>query len=382
MTTDRTALRFEALDSWRGLCALWVVLYHFRAVSHAYDWLWVRTGDIAVDFFFVLSGFVLTHAYGQGLDSNAARLQFLIRRIGRLYPLHLVTLATVLLLETARWTGTLLTGSSMGRPAFSGDTNIWAVPANILLVHAWGMFRDFTWNIPSWSISVEWALCLAFAVTSIAKRPILTAFILAIVGLLTTLWMSTLDWYPPEGQTALVRGFYGFFLGALVYRLFGALRARAMYLPGWLEWVAPLLLSATVLFKHWQIPAVPPLLFGAMVMIFAAQAGPISRALKQRALTYLGEISYSIYLVHYILVLIAFGAAGALEALFGFDALTERGAFNAVVINMPNAWAGDLAAVAFLGLTVAVAGVTYRWVENPGRRWFNSLSKKVPMRSS
>jgi hypothetical protein len=138
------------------------------------------------------------------------------------------------------------------------------------------------------------------------------------------------------------------------------------------------LLAATVLFKHSQIPVVPPLLFGALVLIFAAQAGPLSRALKQRVLSYLGEISYSIYLVHYVLVLVAFGAASVLEAVLGVDALTERGPFNAAVINMPNAWVGDFAALAFLGLTIAVAGVTYHWVENPGRRWFNDLSKKVP----
>lgn len=370
-------MRFEALDSWRGICALWVVLYHFRAVSHAYDWLWVRTGDIAVDFFFVLSGFVLTHAYGSQLTSAASRWQFLIRRIGRLYPLHLVTLGAVLLLELARWGAGSVTGTAIGRPAFTGDTELWALPANVLLVHALGIFRDFTWNIPSWSISVEWTLCLLFAALSIIRRPLLMAFLLAGLGFLTTLWMSTLDWYPPEGHTAFVRGIFGFFLGSLVYYLYAALRARNLTLPGWLEWLAPVLLAFTVLFKHWQIPVVPPFLFGALVLIFAAQSGPISVALKQRALTYLGEISYSIYLVHYVLVLVAFGAASALEAVSGVDAVTVRGQFNAAVINMPNAWTGDLAAIGFLGLTIGVASVTYHWVENPGRRWFNTLSKKV-----
>ncbi len=377
MTADRPTLRFEALDSWRGLCALWVVLYHFRAVSHAYDWLWVRTGDIAVDFFFVLSGFVLTHAYGGQLVSAASRWRFLIRRIGRLYPLHLVTLAAVLLLELARWGAGLVAGTSVGRPAFSGDTDLWALPANVLLIHALGIFRDFTWNIPSWSISVEWTLCLVFAATSILRRPLLVACVLTSVGLLTTLWMSSLPWYPPEGHTALVRGIFGFFLGSLAYRLFSAMHARNLTLPGWLEWSAPVLLAFTVLFKHWQIPVVPPFLFGALVLIFAAQSGPISKALKQKALSYLGEISYSIYLVHYVLVLIAFGAASVLEGVFGLDAVTARGPFNAAVINMPNAWVGDIAALGFLGVTIAVASATYHWVENPGRRWFNDLSKKI-----
>lgn len=377
MTQERPALRFEALDSWRGLCALWVVLYHFRAVSHVYDWVWVRTGDIAVDFFFVLSGFVLTHAYGEGLTSSPSRWRFLIRRFGRLYPLHLVTLAAVLLLEVSRWAGGLAVGSSFGRPAFTGDTDLWALPANVLLVHALGIFRDFTWNIPSWSISVEWTLCLLFAAISILRRPVLSASILAMLGFVVTLWMSTLSWYPPEGHTAFVRGIYGFFLGSLTYRLFAALRVRNILLPGWLEWFAPILLVFTVLFKNWQIPVIPPLLFAGLVLIFGAQTGPLSKLLKRRFLSFLGEISYSIYLVHYVLVLIVFGIASVLGAMFGFDAITERGPFNAQVISMPNVWIGDISALGFLALTVAVAAVSYRWVENPGRSWFNHLSKKV-----
>lgn len=373
----RHPLRFDALDSWRGLCALWVVLYHFRAVSHVYDWLWVRTGDIAVDFFFVLSGFVLAHAYGDRLTSTTARWQFLVRRIGRLYPLHLVTLAAVVFLELARWIGTLALGGSLGRPVFSGDTDLWALPANVLLLHALGIFREFTWNIPSWSISVEWSLCLVFAATSVIRKPLLVASILTSVGFLTTLWMSTLNWYPPEGHTAFIRGVYGFFLGSLVYRAFYALRARNISIPGWLEWLAPLILLFAVLFKHWQVPVIPPFLFGALVLIFAGQSGPLSRVLKLRALSYLGEISYSIYLVHYVLVLVAFGAASILGLIFGIDAITQRGQFNAPVINMPNAWIGDLSAVGFLGLTIAVASATYRWVEDPGRTWFNNLSKKI-----
>jgi peptidoglycan/LPS O-acetylase OafA/YrhL len=122
---------------------------------------------------------------------------------------------------------------------------------------------------------------------------------------------------------------------------------------------------------------VPPLLFGALVLVFAGQSGPLSAVLKQRALSYLGEISYSIYLVHYVLVLIAFGAASVLGTIFGFDAITERGPFNAQVLNLPNAWVGDFVALGFLGLTIAVASATYHWIETPGRFWFNDLSKKV-----
>ncbi|MBX3479459.1 MAG: acyltransferase [Caulobacter sp.] len=374
MVEIRRSLRFEALDSWRGLCALWVVLYHFRALSHVYDWTWVRTGDIAVDFFFVLSGFVITHAYGEALIESADRVRFLIRRFGRLYPLHIATLAVVLMMELGRWGAGHVLGHPVGPPTFSGDTDLAALPANVVLVHAWGLFRDFTWNIPSWSISVEWALCLVYVLLSFGRRPLLAALVLAVIGFGLTLWLGTVL---TEGQSALIRGLYGFFLGVLAYRLFAALHERALTLPGWLEWLAPLLLVFTVLFKRWHLPVIPPLLFAAMVLIFAAQAGPISRLMRHRVLTYLGEISYSIYLVHYVLVLAIFGGGVALGAVVGFDAIVERGPFNAQLINMPGPWVGDLAAAAFLLLTIGVASLTYRWIENPGRRWFNQWSNKV-----
>lgn len=377
MVEIRRSLRFEALDSWRGLCALWVVLYHFRAVSHVYDWTWVRTGDIAVDFFFVLSGFVITHAYGEALVDGADRVRFLIRRFGRLYPLHIATLAAVLVMELVRWGAGHYLGRPVGPPVFAGDTDLAALPANILLIHAWGLFKDFTWNIPSWSISVEWALCLVYVVLSFGKRPLLSAILLALVGFGLTLWLGTVL---TEGQNALMRGLYGFFLGVLAYRLFAALHERGIALPGWLEWSAPVLLVFTVLFKRWHIPVLPPLLFAAMVLIFAAQAGPLSRLLRHRILTFLGTISYSIYLIHYVLVLAIFGAGVALGSVLGFTAVVERGIFNAQVLNMPSPWIGDLAALGFVGLTVAVASLTYRWIEDPGRRWFNRWSSKVAPR--
>lgn len=378
MGNIRPALRFEALDSWRGLCALWVVLYHFRAVSHVYDWDWVRHGDLAVDFFFVLSGFVISHAYGGKLVDGADRFRFLIRRFGRLYPLHFATLAAVFLMELGRWGVSQGVGHPIGRPAFTGDTDLLTLPANLALVHAWGFLREFTWNIPSWSISVEWALCLAYAALSLLRRPFLVVLVLAVGGFGVSVWMGTLPAFPFEGHSALARGVYGFFLGVLVYRLFGFLTARGWALPGWLEWFAPILLALTVLFKGWQIDAAPTLLFAALVLIFAGQSGPISRLLIRRPFLFLGEISYSIYLVHYVLVLAVFGAVAVLGATLGFDGIVEQGRFKAQVVAMPGLWAGDAAAVLFVLLTVGVAALTYKLIETPGRLWFNQLARRIP----
>ena len=58
-------MRFHVLDGWRGVCALLVALFHVNAVGHFYGLPVVRNGLLFVDFFFVLSGFVITHAYAE-----------------------------------------------------------------------------------------------------------------------------------------------------------------------------------------------------------------------------------------------------------------------------------------------------------------------------
>src|SRR5262249_55412493 len=84
--------RFRVLDSWRGICALLVALFHFMFPSHVAQSPLIHNGWLLVDFFFVLSGFVIAHAYADKLTGWAATVPFMIRRFGRVYPLHFATL--------------------------------------------------------------------------------------------------------------------------------------------------------------------------------------------------------------------------------------------------------------------------------------------------
>ena len=77
--------RFEALDAWRGICAVIVVVFHFVAMvpSSLERSLFIRNGYLFVDFFFVLSGFVLCHSYRGQIASLGDIKRFAIRRFGR-----------------------------------------------------------------------------------------------------------------------------------------------------------------------------------------------------------------------------------------------------------------------------------------------------------
>src|SRR6185369_12703369 len=64
-------LRFHALDSWRGLCAVLVAPLHYRAIWHLHEFPLIRNSYLFVDFFFVLSCFVIAHAYGDRIGDMA-----------------------------------------------------------------------------------------------------------------------------------------------------------------------------------------------------------------------------------------------------------------------------------------------------------------------
>jgi hypothetical protein len=93
------ASRFYVLDGWRGICALLVALYHLRLDGYVYDVPAVRNAYLFVDFFFVLSGFVISHAYLSNVDNLNNILVLIIRRLGRLWPLHMVALMAFLVVQ-------------------------------------------------------------------------------------------------------------------------------------------------------------------------------------------------------------------------------------------------------------------------------------------
>ena len=152
--------RFQVLDSWRGIAAVMVVLFHVQIVSNIHDLPLVRAGETFVDFFFVLSGFVIAHAYAGRVNSRQQFVGFVVQRLGRVYPLHAVMLLLYLLFETAKALVPSL--GSASDPAFSGSNDISSIVANVLLVQAWGFEDGLTWNTPAWSISGELLSYLLF----------------------------------------------------------------------------------------------------------------------------------------------------------------------------------------------------------------------------
>jgi peptidoglycan/LPS O-acetylase OafA/YrhL len=363
--------RFRVLDSCRGLCAVLVMLFHTDAITH---WYWtplVRNGYVAVDFFFVLSGFVIASAYHDRLGSLGDMGRFVVRRFGRLYPLHLAVLLAYVVLELVRL-------FIVHAPdAFTGNTSVYALVENLFLVQGFTTSQE-TWNYPSWSISVEFWVNIAFAMlaATFQRRFVaIVACILTVFGAALLFWNSlALRVAPAEAAVLLdaVQSVFEFFLGFAAFWLF-----RRAQRSGWKPVAAvELLLPIPVVLAFGYADSLPtlglPLAFCAVVFVLAFEEGLFSTLLRHRSLTGLGAISYSIYLTH-SLYLLGMGALISIAArLMGRPSTVEMNGDE--LSNLGGPWAMDAAALACVAVAIVGSILTYRYIEEPARLFFNRLS--------
>jgi peptidoglycan/LPS O-acetylase OafA/YrhL len=354
--------RFEALDSWRGIAACLVAFHHLaRSVdSHLNGPGLIPNSYLFVDFFFVLSGFVIAANYEKRLAEGFSVWRFALLRFGRLYPLHLSMLLALILLRLVHSASGLGTPSAFQPPLWSADTII----ASLLLVQSLHLF-DFTpWNGPSWSISTEFYTYLLFAAAvALSRRRIVLLLLPVAVASALALWAlvgsigTTFDW-------GLIRCIFGFSVGAITWHVHRA---------GWLRSGSVLELTSVVLIVAFvchagnsSLSLAAPAVFALAVLVFAAEAGAVSRLLRAPAWLWLGERSYSIYMVHFLVVWLLADCVKLLSlAQIELIAASE---------NASRLWQNDVLFLIYIVLVLGVAAVSYRMIEVPARSWFRRLA--------
>ncbi len=348
------------LTTLRFFAAMWVVLFAcWPHLDVGFTPNLVATGYLGVETFFILSGFILSHVYLE--QAGGRRLNyggFLWARIARVYPLHLATLLGVMGLGLAA----TFAGMSIDANVLSWES----LPAHLLMVHAWGFAPTAGFNHPSWSISAEWFAYLLFPVFAagawaLRKRPGVAvagaaAFMIglylafeAVAGFPLTL--ATFAW----GALRIVPCF------ALGCALYIAHRRAPLPRPGLIAALSAAGMAALASINAWDGFIVPL----AGVLILALGSLPNARAgwLSSRAGVYLGEISYSIYMVAVPVKLVLVTAAARLTG--AEDKLLHPLVWLAVVACIP------LAAVA-----------TYHLIEKPARKALRLLPNYRRARSS
>jgi peptidoglycan/LPS O-acetylase OafA/YrhL len=317
------------LTALRGVASVWVVLCHVQPVwfpgAPAGIAAVFSLGGAAVDIFFVLSGFILACVYG-GLHLNRAPL-FWLRRVCRIYPLHLAVLAT--------FGGMTLAAVLLHRSAYSHDWESFFIGALLLHPFLPGLTD---WNPPTWSLGIE-MLCYALFpfVTRLFARAGSWIIAAAAIGLGAAEWYVVRQYGDATaGQGAVLRGLAGFHLGMALGFLSPRLRPDAA--------VPASLAAAGALVAGVALVNPPAVVLSAAVLILALspERGPVARLLASRGVVWLGRVSFSIYLLHAPLM-----------------NLIQR-------VPVPGGHWGHLVVLA--AILFPMSEVTYRWIERPGRR--------------
>ncbi|WP_277969329.1 acyltransferase family protein [Sphingomonas echinoides] len=369
ITVKSTTHRYEVLDSLRGICACVIVFYHLNTQGMLTNSGFVQNGFLFVDFFFVLSGFVIAASYGGRLSRGYSPTAFMLLRLGRIYPLHLAVLALFLVFEIVF---AVAMPHSAGRPSF---TDIYSVPllvANLFLVQIFVGPDNGSWNAPAWSIAAEFWTYLVFAfVFRTAGRWLVPICLLVAAGSCIYLAFLTDRYLEVFHNGALARCLYGFSLGVIAHTVqsrVATLGDRTVVKGLWTfsEITAVGIVIAAVIFAGPSVYslAIPPLLL-VVILLFAQQAGGVSRILMQKPFLILGGLSYSIYMIHGFIELRFVNLLSGVGRVLHQPLVTSVKGHNEIG---GSALFGDAMSILVLAITISCAAISYRWVEQPMHR--------------
>jgi len=348
---------FNALDVSRLLAACAVLFWHYQhffvppveygfhvrreAVTplyHQLSWLF-DYGHVAVQYFWAVSGFVFTHVY---LADKDARGRFWLARVARLWPLHLLTLMLVAVLQAA-YSG--INGTDFIYHQQDMKHFLLALP----LAHYWGWQVNQSFNGPSWSLSTEILAYAAFwfLLPALRRAPLMLALPVAVVCL--GLFFAG----APNQPVATCIGF--FFGGAAVY---------GMALRGWLNPASLIALGVACvalafvagMMFHSEDATTLAGTFAALFLTLAIDFADKRDVLKVGR--QLGDASYGIYLWHFPLQL---ALVLLIDATLGSRAIARQPAF-----------------LLFFVLASVLAGfASHKWIERPSQRAVQNLARRI-----
>lgn len=327
---------FGALEGVRGIAALVIMLFH---TTYRFP------GYLAVEFFMMLSGFVMAHAYLEAparLSSGA----FLWQRLARLYPLHLFALLAYVACYAFR---------HQALPEFRDGTTFTFVQ-HLLLLHNVGLNpTQLTWNFPAWTVSVE--LMVNLVAYCLLPRGLRSLWLALAVILLYTLILNSSQHLGVHHQVywnwlnaGFCRGLAGFLLGWLVFRTW----RRVQDVPGSSTGfsVAELLALGSLVLLLVRGPmdttldfAALPLMAGILLLL-GMERGALSRILRTAPLQYLGRISFGIYLLH-----------------IPVQEVLHRLELSVPYLGLP------MFMLLYWSVTIACAALVHAGVETPARAW-------------
>ncbi|WP_159476908.1 acyltransferase [Dyadobacter sp. 3J3] len=292
--------RFTVLDSFRGLFAYIVAICHFKAAGPISNLLIIQKGSHFVDFFFVLSGFIIYHNYAH-LSVGSAQIKFMKNRFYRLYPLHILMLVIFLLLEIGKF---LLFSQGIFKSPVFEKNNITSFIVNLFFLQSFNI-TPISWNYPSWSISAEIVAYIVFCLTIVYVNKVTRSYrIIAFVAIsIISLYLIkvTNGSYNLEitSNFSMFRCMFGFFIGCAAYEFYSVVNGSGMVKHSTILEILTLSLSLlATMYLPESYNFLLPLIYSFTIICFAFELGKVASWLSNNFFKQLGELSYSIYMTH------------------------------------------------------------------------------------
>lgn len=348
------APQLPALTGLRGAGAFWVLLHHWNLFQfgtgkgfHA-----LSVGYLGVDLFFLLSGFIMSHSRAQSFQPFRWEEygRFLRERITRLYPTNggvlIVFLGLVLLMPDVR--------NAWPSDVFSMRNFV----VSILLVQSWLPFGAGSWVGPAWTVSLEMGAYATLPALLFLTRRITSPRLAfwgamgSLVAFVAILVLAGERDPNVKNLGGLLRVAFEFSAGALLYQA----RRCSFRLPAGAALAAVVLLVVTVTVSaSWgAFPSLPA--FALLILLGAQDHGIVRTALAGVVSQFLGRISYSLYLVHWPVLV--------------FWRLFDK---DLTVLSL-EWWALNVALIVFV---LGLATVVHYIVEVPSHRWARRVGRQT-----
>jgi peptidoglycan/LPS O-acetylase OafA/YrhL len=345
--------RFLVLDGMRGVAAFAVILDHVSSTTLR---AWFPGRYLAVDFFFVLSGFVLAHAYGQKLGQGTlSPLSFMRVRLIRLYPFYVLGLALGVLLPVLAALRGWGDASPLPELATVAAFSVLFLPAPAF---SWTGGHLYPFNGPSWSLFFELVANLIYGFVARYLTWLVLGVGLGVMALLVAFTVMRHEdlgpgWLWPHFDAGLSRVIYCFFAGVAVYKLRDQVKLPAM--PAWASVIALLAIFAVPAAGLWRqgFDAFAALVLMPLLVALASGAKVSGRAARLCAT--LGLLSYGVYALHVpVMSLVSF-------------------AMQFVGVSLPYGFM-NVALVA--AVTAIIAAIATRYYDAPLRRLLSGRAKR------
>lgn len=344
----------NALTGIRALGAWWVVIYHLKdelALLLSKDSLlihFINAGHIGVTLFFILSGFILTYNYANTFNSLSLSnyLHFLGQRLARIYPVHIFTLVSLLLLiVTAN-----VAGYSLGSPERYTAGKFFE---HLFLVNGWSLPINTSWNGVAWTLSVEWLCYLLFPILSVLwlklKNPTVLIFMISLI-------LSTLPFMRPQGGVYEVIMFIvGVLLGKVYLTKFGSKFNWETVVIG--SSIGIILLGSAVSSSSLHTSTIAAFMVLFIYGLAWNEGGTVNKLLGSKAMIYWGYTSYSLYMVHTVVLLI-------LRNIIPIKSGLGQSPLLICVILL-----------AYIFVMAVISRLVYVCIEEPGRLWMKQKIK-------